>query len=440
MEPQSLLVPYGLPRRARPARCGSCPRAWPGRAPRRPPATSAVLAARGAGHGGDAEARGHPQRRPSPSSRGNSSASIAARTRSASWYAPSRSVSGQDDGQLLAAVAGRLVDLARGLAQHPRHLAQDEVALLVAVGVVDCLKSSMSSMTRPSGWPKRRARSTSAVDDLLEAPVVEQARQLVGHGLALDQSRAGRRSRSRPPPGWRGSGTARARRSMNGSPSRATEIRPTTVPSPEPNGCASAAWPSCSVSAGPPGVQRERLDAADRLVEGAHVARGRHAASGARPAPRATSPGPPRRRRRRPPSRRRSPGGASRSRFDAAVSPMRRIDSCRRARSARSSSRRASSWPAMVLNSWPSSANSSSPSVGHVVEKSPPPSRRAASRKPPICDCSERDTSRAKLKASEEEAERMRGHEPAAEMSADRRPRCRSRTETCTGRRGSRGR
>ena len=47
---------------------------------------------------------------------------------------------GEDDRELLAAVAGGLVDLARGLAQHPGHLAQDDVALLVAVGVVDVLE------------------------------------------------------------------------------------------------------------------------------------------------------------------------------------------------------------------------------------------------------------------------------------------------------------
>src|SRR4051812_37503464 len=44
---------------------------------------------------------------------------------------------GQDHRHLLAAVARGLVDVARQLAQHPRDLAQDDVALLVAVGVVD---------------------------------------------------------------------------------------------------------------------------------------------------------------------------------------------------------------------------------------------------------------------------------------------------------------
>src|SRR4051812_22684298 len=47
---------------------------------------------------------------------------------------------GQDHGHFLAAVARGLVDVARQLSQHARDLAQDDVSLLVAVGVVDRLE------------------------------------------------------------------------------------------------------------------------------------------------------------------------------------------------------------------------------------------------------------------------------------------------------------
>ena len=83
------------------------------------------------------------------------------RTRSARLTAPLEVRPRQDHGQLLPAVAGREVDLARRLPQHLRDLAQHHVALLVTVSLTR-LKSSMSSSTRPTGWPKRRKRSTSS--------------------------------------------------------------------------------------------------------------------------------------------------------------------------------------------------------------------------------------------------------------------------------------
>ena len=94
---------------------------------------------------------------------------------------------GQDDGQLLAAVAGGLVDLAGGLAQHAGHLAQDEIALLVAVGVVDVLEVVEVEQHEA----QRLAEALGALDlgghGLLEAAAIEQAGQLVGHRLALDR-------------------------------------------------------------------------------------------------------------------------------------------------------------------------------------------------------------------------------------------------------------
>ena len=86
---------------------------------------------------------------------------------------------------------------------------------------------------------------------------------------------------------------------------------------------------------------------------------------------------------------------------------MRRIASCRRARSCSSSSSRVSSWWLILLNSSPSAANSSRPVVGTVAVKSPPPSRRAALRKFSIWRCSERDTSTAKVNARTKKPSRM---------------------------------
>ena len=54
----------------------------------------------------------------------------------------------------------------------------------------------------------------------------------------------------------------------------------------------------------------------------------------------------------------------------------------------------------MALNSWPSWANSSFPSVGTGFEKSPDPSRRAAERNRPTWLCREREAASAKASAT----------------------------------------
>ena len=145
-----------------PARCGSCPRAWPRRAPRRRRRSARPCRRRSPGSAAAPKARGDARARPLPSSSGMSSASIALADALGELVGALEVGLGQHDGELLAAVAGGLVDLARGLAQHARDLAQHDVALLVAVGVVDRLKSSMSSMTSPrsarSAWRARPRR------------------------------------------------------------------------------------------------------------------------------------------------------------------------------------------------------------------------------------------------------------------------------------------
>jgi hypothetical protein len=61
----------------------------------------------------------------------------------------------------------------------------------------------------------------------------------------------------------------------------------------------------------------------------------------------------------------------------------------------------------ILLNSAPSSANSSRPLVVTRVEKSPDAMRRAAARKEPIWACSERDTATANVIASTRKPSRM---------------------------------
>ena len=80
------------------------------------------------------------RRMPSPSSSGSASSSMPGAHALGQVVGALEVGARENDGQLLAAVAGGLVDLARGLAQHAGHLAQHEVALLVAVGVVDVLE------------------------------------------------------------------------------------------------------------------------------------------------------------------------------------------------------------------------------------------------------------------------------------------------------------
>ena len=62
---------------------------------------------------------------------------------------------------------------------------------------------------------------------------------------------------------------------------------------------------------------------------------------------------------------------------------------------------------AIVLNSVPSAANSSLPSVGTSTAKSPPAMRRAASSRRWICACSERETVIANAKAAISAAARI---------------------------------
>ena len=77
-----------------------------------------------------------------------------------------------------------------------------------------------------------------------------------------------------------------------------------------------------------------------------------------------------------------SSSSAGRSRLEANVWPIRRIASRSRARSRDSSSSRRDSSVDMLLNSSARAANSSRPSTLIGEEKSPLPSRRAASRNP----------------------------------------------------------
>jgi len=81
-----------------------------------------------------------------PDSSGTRVASIARRIASAARRA-SRPGAAQQDGELPAAVAGRLVDGASVVPDGLGDGAQDGVALQVAVGVVDGLKLSMSRMS-----------------------------------------------------------------------------------------------------------------------------------------------------------------------------------------------------------------------------------------------------------------------------------------------------
>jgi hypothetical protein len=98
--------------------------------------------------------------------------------------------------------------------------------------------------------------------------------------------------------------------------------------------------------------------------------------------------------------RRTRSSSASRSRLAPTAWPSRRIESCTRPRSWVSSAKRRSSTRDILLNSSPSAANSSRPTVGTLAEKSPPARRRAAARKAAIWRCSVRDTSMAHMIAS----------------------------------------
>ena len=99
-----------------------------------------------------------------------------------------------------------------------------------------------------------------------------------------------------------------------------------------------------------------------------------------------------------------SSSSARRFRLDAKVSPIRRIASLSRTRSRDNSSSRRQSSLDMLLNSAPSAANSSLPSTLIGEDKSPLPSRRAASRKPLRRPWSEREASIEKPTASTRKA------------------------------------
>ena len=106
---------------------------------------------------------------------------------------------------------------------------------------------------------------------------------------------------------------------------------------------------------------------------------------------------------------------------------MRRIASLRRMRSRDSSSSRRDNSLDMLLNSTPSAANSSRPSTLTGDEKSPLPSRRAASRKPLSLPCRAREASSEKPNASARNATistaattRLPPSEAAVADSADR--------------------
>ena len=94
---------------------------------------------------------------------------------------------GQHHGQLLAAVAGGLVDLAGRLLEDPGHLAQHDVALLVAVGVVDRLEVVEVDHHQAELLPEALGALDLGLEDLVEPAAVEEAGELVGHRLALDR-------------------------------------------------------------------------------------------------------------------------------------------------------------------------------------------------------------------------------------------------------------
>ena len=108
----------------------------------------------------------------------------AARTRSATASAGRRVGAGQDQRELVAAVAEDVVAVAPGARRSPRRSRRASVARLVAERVVDALKSSRSSMIRLNGSrvAGRRARA------VLERAVVQQPGQVVGLGADLDRA------------------------------------------------------------------------------------------------------------------------------------------------------------------------------------------------------------------------------------------------------------
>ena len=91
------------------------------------------------GQRGHSEARGDAQRAPSVGQRQRER--LDALTHALGQVEGALEVgAGQHHRELLAAVAGGRVDVARALAQDASDLAQHDVALLMAVGVVDALE------------------------------------------------------------------------------------------------------------------------------------------------------------------------------------------------------------------------------------------------------------------------------------------------------------
>ena len=270
----------------------------------------------------------------------------------------------QRDGHLLAAVARRLVDLARGLAQRVGDLLEHLVALQVPVGVVDALEVVDVEHDQPELVAEAPRALDLGRDDLLEAAVVEQAGQLVRDRLALDllvQVDVLDRDRGLVREVLEQLALALAERPAGPGDRDHAE--------------------HAVLGLGRRERARERVRARDLRLGGvAGLDRGGlgrgHGGDVASTLPaRAASasvPLAPLRMTTRPHSAPTPstavwttiPSSASRSSPLPSDSPTRRTVSCSRARSSCSSSRRVSSWRAIELNSLPSAANSSLPSVG----------------------------------------------------------------------------
>ena len=89
----------------------------------------------------------------------------------------------QDDCHLLASVARRDVGVARGLAQRPSNMLEHHIALRVAVSVVDRLEIVEVEHDQTDGVPVAANLLDFSLQQLLEAAMVRQTGQLVGHRL-----------------------------------------------------------------------------------------------------------------------------------------------------------------------------------------------------------------------------------------------------------------
>ena len=95
--------------------------------------------------------------------------------------------SGQNDGELLAAGAGREIDRADGVADDRREGPQHVVAELMPVAVVDRLEVvEVGDQERETASePKQTAHLV--LERLLEAPTVGELREVVGDGLERER-------------------------------------------------------------------------------------------------------------------------------------------------------------------------------------------------------------------------------------------------------------